>query len=70
MPVIAKGGFTKAKGPLEPRFVPQPTGVDFSEMVPFDGGKLIFELFSGTPVHFDLDQTDLVFDRQAPAATR
>jgi uncharacterized repeat protein (TIGR01451 family) len=65
MPVVAKGGFTKPTGPTSPQFLPTPPGIDYSEMVPFDGGELIYELFSGEPVHFDLDQTNLVFDPTA-----
>ena len=56
MPVIAQGGFVAPPG-----FVPPPAGVDFSEMVPFAGGSLIFENFISRPVHFDLDQNDLIF---------
>ncbi len=56
MPVIAQGGFVAPPG-----FVPPPPGVDFSEMVPFAGGSLIFENFDSRPVHFDLDQNDLIF---------
>ena len=56
MPVIAQGGFVAPAG-----FVPPPAGVDFSEMVPFTGGSLIFENFDSRPVHFDLDQNDLIF---------
>lgn len=58
VPLIAKGGFTPPPGF---QFVPDPTGVDFSESVPFTGGDLIFEEFAGSPVHFDLDQSNLVF---------
>jgi uncharacterized repeat protein (TIGR01451 family) len=53
---IAKGGFTQPPGP-----VIQPPGLDLSEAVPFTGGDLIFEEFKGSPIHFDLDQSDLVF---------
>ncbi len=56
MPVIAKGGFTAPPG-----FVPNPTGIDYSAQVPFTGGNLIFEHFTGVPVHFDLDQSNLIF---------
>ena len=56
MPVIAKGGFTPPPG-----FVPAPSGLDFSEAVPFTGGDLIFEEFKGQPIRFDLDQSNLVF---------
>lgn len=56
MPLVAKGGFTPPPG-----FVPPPTGFDFSEQVPFTGGDLIYEDFRGQPVHFDLDQSNLVF---------
>jgi hypothetical protein len=56
MPVIAQGGFVTPPG-----FVPPPAGVDFSEMVPFAGGSLIFENFDSRPIHFDLDQNDLIF---------
>jgi hypothetical protein len=56
MPVIAQGGFVTPPG-----FVPPPAGVDFSEMVPFSGGSLIFEDFQSRPIHFDLDQNDLIF---------
>ena len=57
MPVIAKGGFTPPPG-----FAPDPTGIDYSEQVPFTGGDLIFEDFQGQPVHFDLDQSNLIFN--------
>jgi hypothetical protein len=60
MPVIAQGGFVAPPG-----FVPPPAGVDFSETVPFSGGSLIFEDFVSRPIHFDLDQNDLIF---TPAA--
>jgi hypothetical protein len=63
MPVIAKGGFV---APPEARFVPEPPGVDFSQMVPFDGGELIFEEFTGRPIHFDLDQNNLIFEPNGP----
>lgn len=56
MPVIAKGGFVAPPG-----FVPEPPGIDFSEMVPFIGGDLIFERFLSQPTRFDLDQNNLVF---------
>jgi hypothetical protein len=56
IPVIAQGGFVTPPG-----FVPPPAGVDFSETVPFAGGSLIFENFASRPVHFDLDQNDLIF---------
>lgn len=57
MPVIAKGGVVPAPG-----FEFPPAGTDFSETVPFDGGDLIFEEFNGTPIHFDLDQNNLIFE--------
>jgi hypothetical protein len=57
MPVLAQGGFVKPPG-----FVPLPPGLDYSEAVPFTGGGLIFESFESTPVRFDLDQNNLVFD--------
>ena len=60
MPVIAQGGFVAPPG-----FVPPPAGVDFSETVPFTGGSLIFENFNSRPVHFDLDQNDLIFTPSA-----
>lgn len=59
MPLVTKGGFVP---PPEANFVQPPPGIDYSESVPFEGGDLIFEQFSGTPVHFDLDQSNLVFD--------
>jgi uncharacterized repeat protein (TIGR01451 family) len=40
---------------------PNPPGTDFSEVVPFTAGTLNFESFNGIPIHFDLDQSDLVF---------
>ncbi|MDX6582539.1 MAG: hypothetical protein QOI10_1723 [Solirubrobacterales bacterium] len=63
MPVIAKGGFTQPPGP-----VIEPPGLDFSEAVPFTGGDLIFEHFTGSPVHFDLDQSNLIFDPNGAGA--
>ena len=52
-----------AGGPPPPTTGPpfNPPGTDFSEVVPFTASPLTFETFSGTPIHFDLDQSDLVF---------
>jgi hypothetical protein len=61
MPLVARGGFVPPGG-----FAPEPPGVDFSQAVPFDGGDLIFEEFNGRPLHFDLDQNNLIFDSNGP----
>ncbi|HEU4706441.1 MAG TPA: hypothetical protein VFS64_04565 [Solirubrobacterales bacterium] len=61
MPVIAKGGVV-----LQPGFELPPPGTDYSETLPFNGGDLIFEEFSGRPIHFDLDQNNLIFEPAGP----
>jgi uncharacterized repeat protein (TIGR01451 family) len=60
MPLVAKGGFVNPVPPAPA--APPATGIGYSEAVPFTGNDLIFEFFSGRALHFDLDQSNLIFD--------